>query len=133
MDKAFHSTNDPYAKKSILVAARQDFFKKIHTKGHPYFVLSFNRHHYMKRVIKHIASLDDALLELMENQFPNGIRREDLLSLPTPQGKRLQGLELQTPDVIYFIRIPSLLALQQQRQGPKIDYSLSAAELMDDD
>lgn len=86
----------------------------------------------MKRVIKHLAALDDALLELMETQFPEGIRREDLLSLPTPQGKRLQGIELRTSETIYFVRIPNLLALQQSHRGPLIDYSLQKNELLDE-
>lgn len=86
----------------------------------------------MKRVIKNYAALDDALLELMEKQFPNGVRKEDLLSLPTPKGKRLQGLELRTEEVVYFVRIPNLLALEQTRHGPKVDYSLMSSDLLDD-
>ena len=86
----------------------------------------------MKRVIKNFAALDDALLELMEKQFPNGVRREDLLSLPTPQGKRLQGLELRTSEVVYFVRIPNLLALEEKRHGPKVDYSLQSSDLLEE-
>ncbi len=78
----------------------------------------------MKRVIKNIASIDDDLRERLDNQFPNGIRREDVISFPTPQGRRLYGIELQTGEINYLIRIPSIESLSEWGRGPRVDYLL---------
>lgn len=78
----------------------------------------------MKRVIKNFASLEDDLRELLEYEFPNGIRREDLVSFPTPQGKRLYGVEVKSGEYLYLIRIANVNSLSENRRGPTIDYSL---------
>ena len=86
----------------------------------------------MKRVIRNIATLDAALLSLMDDQFPNGIRKEDLMSFPTSGGKRIYGIELKTEEVTYLVRVSNLLALGELGPGPKIDYALQEEALMGD-
>lgn len=87
----------------------------------------------MKRVIKNIASIDDDLRERLEDQYPNGIRREDLISFPTPQGRRLYGIELQTGEVNYLIRIPSIDSLSERGRGPRVDYLLKRTESFEEE
>lgn len=86
----------------------------------------------MKRVIKKYAGLDDALRDRLDIEFPDGIRAEDLLSFPTPQGKRLYGVELRTEDTIFLIHIPNSLALKQGSAGPQIDFSLQPDKMAED-
>ncbi len=87
----------------------------------------------MKRVIKKIAALDDALREVLDHQYPNGVRKEDLLSFPTPQGKRFYGIELRTEDTVFLIHIPNSLALQETGRTLQIDYSLKPGDLAAED
>ena len=61
----------------------------------------------MKRIIKDYANLNADLRELLDQAFPNGINKRDLISFPTNNGKRLYGVELDHADVRYLIRISS--------------------------
>ena len=58
----------------------------------------------MKRVIRDYESLAPELRSLLEEAFPHGVRREDLISFPASGGKRIYGVELHTEDTTYIIR-----------------------------
>lgn len=76
----------------------------------------------MKRVIKNFASLDDDLRLLLNQKYPHGIQKGDLLSFPTPKGKRLYGVELTVGETSYLVHIPHALALLENGRGPQLDY-----------
>ena len=60
----------------------------------------------MKRVITDYQSLNDEVRTLVDEAYPRGVRKEDLLAFPTSKGRRLYGVEIRTEDVIYLVKIP---------------------------
>ena len=58
----------------------------------------------MKRVIRDYDSLDPDLLSLLEEAYPNGVRKTDLIAFPASGGKWLHGVELRTADTLYIIK-----------------------------
>lgn len=86
----------------------------------------------MKRIIKNIAALDDDLRRLLQSEFPDGIRKHDLVSFPVPGGKRLHGVEIVTNEAIYLVRIPNALALLETGRGPQLDYLLMQTEVWEE-
>jgi hypothetical protein len=68
----------------------------------------------MKRIIKDYDTMSDELRELVYRTFPDGISRDDLMTFPTPAGKRLSGVEIHTEDAVYIIKGDFTAAVQKK-------------------
>lgn len=68
----------------------------------------------MKRIIKDYGTMSEELRELVHRTFPDGINRDDLSTFPTPAGKRISGVEVQTEDTIYIIKGEFTQAVQRK-------------------
>ena len=68
----------------------------------------------MKRIIKDYDTMSEELRELVYRTFPDGINRDDLMTFPTPAGKRLSGVEVHTEDTVYIIKGEFTQAVQKR-------------------
>ncbi len=59
----------------------------------------------MKRTIKSFSALTDQEKKLISRQYPYGFGPQDLSSLKTASGERLEVLEVRTEDMIYLVKI----------------------------
>lgn len=68
----------------------------------------------MKRIIKDYDSMSEELRELVNQSFPDGVKRTDLMTFPTPAGKRISGVEIHSNDTIYIIKGDFTQAVQKR-------------------
>jgi hypothetical protein len=59
----------------------------------------------MKRVIVDINKVNNTVLNLLMERFPNGYRSYDILRFKNAKNETLEAIEIKTDDTIYLIKI----------------------------
>ena len=93
----------------------------------------------MQRLIRSFNTLTDALKELLQEQYPDGIDSSHIKTVPTAKGELLRVIELRTADAIYLIKINSESRqeieeyLEQDDDGDDGDDGMDGMDDADDD
>lgn len=63
----------------------------------------------MKRIIIDYSKLNQQLLNLLIEKFPDGYEYNDIMRFETRNGETIKALEIRTDDAIYLVRIGAKL------------------------
>ena len=63
----------------------------------------------MKRVIIDYSKLNQQILDLLVEKFPDGYGYNDIMSFQTNMGDTIKAIEVRTDDSIYLVRISAKL------------------------
>ena len=63
----------------------------------------------MKRVIIDYSKLNQQLLDLLIEKYPDGYEYNDIMLFETRNGETIKALEIRTDDTIYLIKIGAKL------------------------
>ena len=59
----------------------------------------------MRRVIVDFAKLNELILNLLVEKFPDGYGVKDIIEFKNIQGETIQAVEVKTDDTIYLVKI----------------------------
>lgn len=59
----------------------------------------------MKRVIVDYLKLNDEILNLLADKFPDGYGIKDIVEFENAQGEIIQAVEVRTDDTVYLVKI----------------------------
>jgi hypothetical protein len=59
----------------------------------------------MKRIYKDYRTITDDHMTLIKRKYPNGFSDSDLIALKTSDGNYFDALEIESPDVVYIIKV----------------------------
>ncbi|HLV15586.1 MAG TPA: hypothetical protein VKY41_10420 [Xanthomarina sp.] len=80
----------------------------------------------MKRVIVDYQKLNEDILDLLVEKFPDGYDDEDIISFRNIKNEIVEAVEVRTEDTIYLVKVGVRLVQAME------DYSEEEAEVEDD-
>ena len=63
----------------------------------------------MKRLIIDYSKLNQQILDLLVEKFPDGYNYNDIMSFQTSMGETIRAIEVRTDDSIYLVKISTKL------------------------
>ena len=63
----------------------------------------------MKRLIIDYSKLNQQILDLLVEKFPDGYNYNDIMSFQTSMGETIRAIEVRTNDSIYLVKISTKL------------------------
>jgi hypothetical protein len=63
----------------------------------------------MKRIIIDYSKLNQQILDLLVEKFPDGYDYLDIMSFQTNMGETIKAIEVRTEDSIYLVRVSAKL------------------------
>lgn len=76
----------------------------------------------MKRVIVDYQKLNEEILSLLVDKFPDGYDREDIISFRNAQNEIVECVEVRTQDSIYLVKISKRLVSAMEDFEQDDDY-----------
>lgn len=64
----------------------------------------------MKRIIVDYSKLNNDILDLLVEKFPDGYEREDVITFRNLQNELVDAVEVRTEDTIYLVKVSKRLA-----------------------
>ena len=64
----------------------------------------------MKRIIVDYSKLNNDILDLLVEKFPDGYEREDVITFRNLQNELVDAVEVRTEDAIYLVKVSKRLA-----------------------
>ncbi len=64
----------------------------------------------MNRVIVDFKKLNDAILDLLVEKFPNGYDPDDIILFRNAKNEIIEAVEVRTEDTIYLVKVSQRLA-----------------------
>ncbi|UOB17549.1 hypothetical protein [Abyssalbus ytuae] len=64
----------------------------------------------MKRVIVDYKKLNNEILSLLVEKFPDGYGDDDIISFKNMHGETVEAVEVRTDDTIYLVKVSTKLA-----------------------
>ena len=68
----------------------------------------------MKRVIVDYKKLNESLLNLLVEKYPDGYGDRDIISFRNAQGDWVECIEVKTEDTIYLVKVSQRLTLAME-------------------
>ena len=90
----------------------------------------------MKRVIVDFKKLNQELLEMLVEKFPNGYDDNDIISFRNAHGEKIEAVEVVTTEIKYMVKISVKLVESMENFDDDDDDEIKDAEdveLEDDD
>ncbi|MGV6830467.1 MAG: hypothetical protein ACWA5P_02755 [bacterium] len=87
----------------------------------------------MRRVIVDYAKLNDAILALLVEKFPNGYDSSDLITFRNAKNELIEAVEVRTEDTCYLVKVGKRLvqAMEDFTDEEDNDFDLEDQEEAD--
>lgn len=80
----------------------------------------------MKRIIVDYTNLNEKMLNLLLEKYPEGYEYNDILRFQTSKGETIKAIEIRTEDSIYLIKVSAELdRVMNQDSIPDVDEDFS--------
>lgn len=63
----------------------------------------------MKRIIVDFKKLNEAILDLLVQKYPDGYSQRDIVTFRNAQGDLIEAVEVKSEDTVYLVKIGSYL------------------------
>lgn len=63
----------------------------------------------MKRIIVDFKKLNEAILDLLVQRYPDGYSHKDIVTFRNAQGDLIEAVEVKSEDTVYLVKIGSYL------------------------
>ncbi len=68
----------------------------------------------LRRVIVDYAKLNDDILNLLVNKYPDGYERHHIISFKNAQGEMVDCVEVKTDDTLYLVKVSKRLVVAME-------------------
>lgn len=75
----------------------------------------------MNRIIIDYSKLNQNILDLLVEKFPEGYGYRDILIIEKPSGETIKAVEVRTEDTIYLVKISSQLEQSMEDHAEEVD------------
>ncbi|SHG52624.1 hypothetical protein DFQ05_2201 [Winogradskyella wandonensis] len=75
----------------------------------------------LKRVIVDFAKLNEDILDLLVNAYPDGYDDRHIISFVNAQGETVKCVEVRTEDTIYLVKISKKLVIAMEEHDTEDD------------
>lgn len=84
----------------------------------------------MKRIIVDYSKLNNDILDLLVEKFPDGYDREDVITFRNLKNELIEAVEVRTEDTIYLVKISKRLAdtMENYDEGDDDDFDADDIE-----
>lgn len=87
----------------------------------------------MKRIIIDYSKLNQQILDLLVEKYPDGYDYRDIMSFQTVNGETIKAIEVRTDDSIYLVRISAKLEkAMEDYSDENLDEDLDEDFVIDD-
>lgn len=76
---------------------------------YPQSILILTQLKQMKRIIVDYKKLNEDILNLLVDKFPDGYDEDDVISFRNAKNEVIEALEIKTNDVIYLVKVGTRL------------------------